>query len=261
MSFFSNRKYLLYLLIAIVIIMVSCCIRHYKVSANIRSIMFEHPLISVRDSTSYQIFNAGSKYRYKLDFIDVDMLSGIVSQDSVEVIYNVNPKYSHARYNILYSWYGHWPDFQNADSIESYTALYQVSLIKINFVDIMRHTFGRPIDRYLSIFIKPTYINYLPDTLNLRCFKKTEKDLYFISLKNKPMVMMIPDSYWYDDDNIKYYPILVDMGEREMFRENTDIVLGNYEVWKDSTFNICKYHYHLNKFDNNGLYDMTLVPD
>lgn len=242
------------------IIIVSCCVRHYKVSANIRSIMFEHPLISVRDSVSYQIFNRGSKYRYKLDFIDVDMLSGIVSQDSVEVIYNVNPKYSRARYNIYYTWYGHWPDFQNADSIESYTALYQVSLIKMNFMDIMRHTFGRPIDRYLSIFIKPTYINALPDTLNLRCFKETEKDSYFLSLKNKPVVMRIPDSYWLDDDNIKYYPILVNMSEREMCKKNAGIVLGNYEVWEDTTFNICKYYYHLNKFDNNGLYDMTLNP-
>ena len=71
--------------------------------------------------------------------------------------------------------------------------------------------------------------------------------------------MRVPDCYWCQDDVIKCFPTTVNIPDTDMKKKNIDVMLGDYEVWEDSTFNICDYRCQFDKIDNRGIFKMALI--
>lgn len=227
-------------------------------------IRFTSPMIYEDDSSYLYVFNEGNSHKYPMLMLldtEVNDIATFERKDSAGTIYRIKPKYISDKYFVdLYEDEAiNKPDYSDVSTVEQFPGRH----INANVVNSriiregairnfgtfcsdkqMRHFYVRAFVRSLD---KVKYIDSLPDEMTYPGSTPLDGLLlpfYFISFKTGNRDMIVPDEdihktlSYYDPEP---YPVVIERNGENIQKQMIGKRLGEYEVWKDSSFSLDDY--------------------
>lgn len=250
------------------------------------TIRFSSPmLLFEEDSSNLYIFNEGNNLKYRLDFFTepaIEEFADLEYRNSLGNIYRIKPEYISDKYLVMLSLWKEIekPNYSDTLQTENFQGQYvETSLVQARFLfrDATRNlksSLFDDFDRKFNInafrnWLKPIdYIDSIPSTVSFDVSVPDdlydflpERPMFFISLKTGNRDMIVPDEdihktlSYYDPEP---YPVVIERNGENIQKQMIGKRLGEYEVWKDSSFSLDDYVMVFERYEDTSDYTWHL---